>query len=308
MAFYGNDPRPGDNILALLEPGEYVVNRNAARKYKDELEYMNDESAPRYEDGMQMGGNVRGSLLGEYLGLADSIPKVQTGGNISYGGSTSTSPLLTDIFKKMGIQPKQDELERFATYDQSREGVLYEDYAQTVGGAQDIGQAGLAKLGQVAQGMGKGFAGAGMRQSAMEQGRESLMGDFLRQQAAAKSTLFKGVRSEREKYMTDIGQQLSALQEAEGTEAYGTEQLTNPSDSSAPAGWPTSEAYNQWVQAGSNPNSAQAFGWVSQNAGDTPGYKYGSSGNSQVTTTPTQTTTVPTTPDTMYPYQGKQSV
>ena len=67
MACYGSDPRPGDNILALLEPGEYVMNRNAARKHKDELEYMNDESAPRYEDGMQMGGDVRGSLLGEYL-------------------------------------------------------------------------------------------------------------------------------------------------------------------------------------------------------------------------------------------------
>ena len=271
MAFSGNDPRPGDNILALLEPGEYVMNRNAARKHKDELEYMNDESAPRYEDGMQMGGDVRGSLLGEYLGLAESIPRVQGGGSISYGGATSTSPILADIYQQMGIQPKQEELDRFKQYDASREGVLQEDYSQTVGAAQDVGQAGLSQLGQATQQMGKGFSGAGMRGAAMEQGRESLMGDFLKQQAAAKSTLFKGVRSEREQYMTDIGKQLSALQEAEGTEAWGTEQSTNPSGT--PEGWPSVESYNQWVQSGSDPNMATNFGWAAQNAGDVPGYK-----------------------------------
>ena len=220
MAFYGNDSRPGDSILALLEPGEYVVNRNAARKHKDELEYMNEESAPRYEDGMQMGGDVRGSLLGEYLGLAESIPRVQDGGSISYGGATSTAPTLEEIYKQMGIRPTDPNTGRFQEYDPSREGVLYEDYAQSIGGARDVGQAGLGQLGQATQQMGKGFAGAGMRGAAMEKGSESLMGDFLRQQAAAKSTLFKGVRGEREQYMTDIGQQLSALEGAEGTLDY----------------------------------------------------------------------------------------
>ena len=116
--------------------------------------------------------------------------------------------------------PTEANRERFQEYDPSREGVLHEDYAQSVGAAQDVGQAGLGQLGQATQQMGKGFSGAGMRGAAMEQGRESLMGDFLRQQAAAKSTLFKGVRSEREQYMTDIGKQLSALQEAEGTLDY----------------------------------------------------------------------------------------
>tara|TARA_Y100000310_G_scaffold76029_1_gene72455 strand:+ start:30 stop:875 length:846 start_codon:yes stop_codon:yes gene_type:complete len=281
MAFYGSDPRPGDNILALLEPGEYVMNRNAARKHKDELEYMNEESAPRYEDGMQMGGNVRGSLLGEYLGLAEDIPKLQSGGQtLSQGSGTTALPLLSDIYKQMGIQPVEEQMGKFQEYDASREDVLFGDYSRQVAAERAAGQQGMSAAYQASLGMGKGFSGFGGREQGMGQARQGILKDFLSQKAGAESTLFKQVRGEREAYMTDIASQMRALQGEGGTEEYGagaTEATyTAPSETTgqtAPPGWPTSNAYDQWRQAGSDPNTATNYGWQAVNPGDTPGYK-----------------------------------
>ena len=281
MAFYGSDPRPGDNILALLEPGEYVMNRNAARKHKDELEYMNDESAPRYEDGMQMGGNVRGSLLGEYLGLAEDIPKLQSGGQtLSQGSGTTALPLLSDIYKQMGIQPVEEQMGKFQEYDASREDVLFGDYSRQVAAERAAGHQGMSAAYQASLGMGKGFSGFGGREQGMGQARQGILKDFLSQKAGAESTLFKQVRGEREAYMTDIASQMRALQGEGGTEEYGagaTEATyTAPSETTgqtAPPGWPTSNAYDQWRQAGSDPNTATNYGWQAVNPGDTPGYK-----------------------------------
>jgi len=354
MAFYGNDPRPGDNILALLEPGEFVVNRNAARKHKDELEYINDESAPRYEDGMQMGGDVRGSLLGEYLGLAENIPQVsgfwegdkkepidkyrkaeidnfakqflrdkglrmQSGGStLTQGSSTTALPLLSDIYKQMGIQPVEEQMGQFQEYDASREDVLFGDYSRQVAAERAAGQQGMSAAFEASLGMGKGFSGFGGRAQGMGQARKSLLQDFLSQRAGAQSSLFKQVRSERERYMTDIAGQMRNLQSEGGTEDYGTgttdATYTSPTSTTgqtAPEGWPSANAYEQWRQSGSNPNTATSYGYQAPagSTSGTPGYK---SGNSQSTTTPSQTTTVPTTTDTtsssMYddPYQSKQ--
>ena len=56
-----------DSIPAMLEPGEYVLNRNAARAIgKDRLDELNYEDAPR--EGYQFGGQATG-LLGSLLGL-----------------------------------------------------------------------------------------------------------------------------------------------------------------------------------------------------------------------------------------------
>jgi len=284
MAFYGSDPRPGDNILALLEPGEYVMNRNAARKHKDELEYMNDESAPRYEDGMQMGGDVRGSLLGEYLGLAEDIPKLQSGGQtLSQGSGTTALPLLSDIWKQMNIQPVEEQMGQFQEYDASREDVLFGDYSRQVAAERSAGQEGMSAAYQASLGMGKGFSGFGGREQGMGQARQGILKDFLSEKAGAQSTLYKQVRGEREAYMTDIASQMRDLQGQGGTESFGAGAsygtgLTAPSenyDPSAPgpAGWPSKGAYDNWVQAGSNPDDASSFGWQAVNPGDTPGYK-----------------------------------
>ena len=50
--FYGNDPRPGDNQEhpIKVEKDEYVVNRNAARKHRKLLDYINFVDEPRYDN------------------------------------------------------------------------------------------------------------------------------------------------------------------------------------------------------------------------------------------------------------------
>ena len=66
-----------------------------------------------------------------------------------------------------------------------------------------------------------GFAGSGAGQSAQQQARGNIMQDFLSQEGAAKSSLFKGIRGERESWAADVASGLSALQGKDGTEEYG---------------------------------------------------------------------------------------
>ena len=50
-------PYPGDVIDAKLEPGEYVVNRNAVKAIgKKNLDRLNNKVAPRFQEGGQAGG------------------------------------------------------------------------------------------------------------------------------------------------------------------------------------------------------------------------------------------------------------
>ena len=48
--FFGNDPRPGDTEHIVAEKDEYVVNRNAARKHKSLLDFINYVDEPRFDD------------------------------------------------------------------------------------------------------------------------------------------------------------------------------------------------------------------------------------------------------------------
>ena len=60
----------------------------------------------------------------------------------------------------------------------------------------------------------------------------------------------------------------------ESRPTYGTG-LTGGEDydptATAPPGWPSMGAYDNWVQAGSDPNTASNYGWQSTGTGDTPG-------------------------------------
>ena len=53
----------GDKVPAMLEPGEYVVNKKAAAKYSDTLDQMNFQSAPRFQKGGRMPGYAETSML-----------------------------------------------------------------------------------------------------------------------------------------------------------------------------------------------------------------------------------------------------
>ena len=46
----------GDKVPAMLEPGEYVVNKKAAAKYSGTLDQINYQSAPRFQKGGRMPG------------------------------------------------------------------------------------------------------------------------------------------------------------------------------------------------------------------------------------------------------------
>jgi hypothetical protein len=339
--------QPGDSILALLEPGEYVLNRNAVNEIgRENLDELNYEDAPRFDMsqrgqfqvggmlgdmmGMQAGGgdiprfknkkdflNWRTEHLNEYEGdyeglnpdeygialskgpdkerggllriakdqfwkdnrqrlldktgfesgykrsrniftgkypegerlrdleqyyldkkygesLKDSLNiyspllGMQAGGStLSYGGATTETQSLDDIYRRMGMQPIDEQREKFEeqyAYDPTREGVIFEDYGRAITGATQAGQQNLMGAGQkMQQAQAKsGFAGGGAGQQAMSQQRGTIMQDFLSQEGAAKSSLFKGVRSEREQWMADVSSGLNRLQGQEGTEDYSS--------------------------------------------------------------------------------------
>ena len=54
---FGNDPRPGDRQPIMAEKDEYVVNRNAARKHKNLLDFINYVDEPRF-DSREMGDSA----------------------------------------------------------------------------------------------------------------------------------------------------------------------------------------------------------------------------------------------------------
>jgi len=231
---------PGDSILALLEPGEYVLNRNAVDEIgKENLDELNYEDYPRFD--MSQRGQVMmaqtGGMLGDMIGM-------QAGGStLSYGGATTEMQSLEDMYKQMGIQPTPEQREKFEKqykYDPSREGVIFEDYARAITGATQQGQQNLMGAGQkMQQSQAKaGFAGAGGTAQAMTQQRGNIMQDFLAQEGAAKSSLFKGVRAERERWAGDVAAGLGTLQSEGGTNDYTppTGLVYNPAN--APAGYP----------------------------------------------------------------------
>ena len=177
-------------------------------------------------------------------GMLGGILGMQAGGStLSYGGATTEMQSLEDMYKQMGIQPTPEQREKFEKqykYDPSREGVIFEDYARAITGATQQGQQNLMGAGQkMQQSQAKaGFAGAGGTAQAMTQQRGNIMQDFLAQEGAAKSSLFKGVRAERERWAGDVAAGLGTLQSEGGTNDYTppTGLVYNPAN--APAGYP----------------------------------------------------------------------
>ena len=288
-----------DTILSLLEPGEYVLNRNAVDKIgKKALDKINYKEAPRFPNK---------SILSDYLGqqetpnfwtgminslMQDSpkkalgspsrssipvpvdeegmlsndieqqnIPQMslddaiwegtdedfaralgvegyQDGGSVSYGGYESEQPTLNSLYEMFGVMPNKKNEDRFQEYDPSREGVHYEDYDTALDKSKTAGTRGLEQLYAETAGLG-GFAGAGAAEKARGRGRKSLMEDYLSAQKSSSSSLFKSVRDEREKWMREMGGQLSDLERAEGTRRYmgDDEDPTDPTVYEDVGGW-----------------------------------------------------------------------
>ena len=62
----------GDKVPALLEPGEFVVNKKAAEKFGPMLEDINFNKAPRFQNGGQI-GLIRGGGKPLFLGMPEKF-------------------------------------------------------------------------------------------------------------------------------------------------------------------------------------------------------------------------------------------
>ena len=269
-----------DTILSLLEPGEYVLNRNAVDKLgKKALDEINYKEAPRFPDKSILGDYFNQQQVPDFWsGMIDSlmsqepskkqsssqspqqnqssevddameilknkvsryneIPEYQDGGSVSYGGYESEEPTLEGLYEMFGVEPKGEYASRFQEYDPAREGIYHADYQTALDKAQTTGQRGMEQLYEGTAGVG-GFAGSGAAEKARGRGRKSLMEDYLGGQKSAYSSLFKGVRDERERWLKEMGGQLSTLEGTEGTDPYKKTHTPTVDDSVVPSDDPT---------------------------------------------------------------------
>ena len=114
-----------------------------------------------------------------------------------------------------------------------------EDYSRAISDSTKTGQQKLLSQGQkMAQQSAKsGFAGSGAAQAAAVTGRDTIMDDFLSQQSAAQSSLFKGIQSERDAWMKEAGQALNSLESNEGTTDYRATPGYTYNPMNAPSGY-----------------------------------------------------------------------
>ena len=234
-----------DTILSLLEPGEYVLNRNAVKKLgKKVLDEINYEEAPRFpnksilkdyfnesnqnsipkfrrgglawDDDYEGGGGSGGGSGTSTGGSAGGSTNYSGSGNVSYGGYESDLPSLEGLYEMYGITPNAANRKRFKEYDPSREGVFREDYNIALDSAMGKASGAMGDMYEQTAGAGS-FSGSGAAEKALKQSRSSLMKDYLSSQKQAKSGLFKAVRGEREGWLKEQGKMLSDLQGVEGT-------------------------------------------------------------------------------------------
>ena len=206
-------------------------------------------------------GGFKGGGLVDYM-----MPQ-----NYQSGGyATATDP--QQALRQMGMGDVADDPELEAHLEDLPQFGM--GYKQQFGDIMAGGRSSLMGLAQQSrtQQAGTGFAGGGA----------GAVG-----QAMARKELERGVGTKRrgvvEGYQSDL---LSAIADIEqkiggdftfgggGGGELGTG-LTGGEDydptATAPPGWPSIGAYDNWVQSGSDPNTASNYGWQSSGTGDTPG-------------------------------------
>ena len=212
------------------------------------------------------------SLMGQVTGM-------QAGGStLEYGGATTETQSLEDIYRQNNMVPNRQQRPGFEekwAYDPSREGVIFEDYGRTITGATQKGRQNLIGAGQktTLTEAKQGFAGAGGPAQTETQQRGNIMQDFLAQEGAAKSTLFKDVRAERERWATDVTGALGTLEGQGGTSPYDTNvtetaggEQYQSQEAWYQLGFPDETSWQNWVTAGSNPEEMGQYGQDPQSA------------------------------------------
>jgi hypothetical protein len=235
MAGYSKYSRsPGDSILALLEPGEYVLNRNAVDEIgKDNLDDINFEDVPRFDMAQRQVGGMLGDVIGMQWGGSSgssgwdpfSAATTPTATTPSYGGYQAPETDFGSLYDFYGMEPTEAQKEQFEkqyAYDPSRETPFFEDYRAGLetgreAAGVEVGQA-RKTAGQIGKGFGGGFGG---RDVSVQESQESLLAGVEEQRRQAQSTLGQQLRGEKEDWMTAAGAGLSSLQQAEGTKQAG---------------------------------------------------------------------------------------
>ena len=204
-----------DNRIIAAEDGEYVVNNRAVRQpgVRKLLDLLNFGLFPKSPD--------KKSIMGDYLqqsyGHGGPVEEHQP---ISYGGYDVEYPEVGDLYDEFGFEPKEEYLGRFKEYDIGRETPYREEYGTKVGALQRGARSGLGTATEKAMSLGRGFAGFGEREYGMGQTRKSMLGKYLTGKEQAYGTMFKGIRGEREGYLTDMAAQMRHIESIGGTQEH----------------------------------------------------------------------------------------
>jgi len=245
--------------------GGYFSNLIGGRSFGDIM----GQGVSNMLQGLYTTGSLLGGASQPYSKRGGGLIQSLTPKGYQDGGyATATDP--EEALRQMGMEDVVND-RRFKDYleDLPEFGMGYE---QKIGDVMAGGRSGLMDISQQArtQQAGTGFAGGGA----------GAVG-----QARARKELQRGVGTQRrgvvEGYQADL---LSAVAdiEAKGGFEFGEGSyarlgtgLTGGEDydptATAPPGWPSIGAYDNWVQAGSDPNTASNYGWQSTQSGDTPG-------------------------------------
>ena len=207
-------------------------------------------SMPRVGPNHQDGGLVDNMMPQGY----------QDGGPVGNYG-TSTDPLQS--LRQMGMEAEADD-PRLKDYMEDLPKFTM-GYTQKLGDITAGGRSGLLGIGQQArtQQDTTGFAGGGAGAIGQAQSRKEL-----------ERGVATGRRGVVEGYQADLLSALDRIQDEAGI-TFGEQAPYKgvEEEYGAPAGWPSGEAYQQWLDAGGDANNATMYGWQATEPGATPGYK-----------------------------------
>ena len=265
---------PGDSILAMLEPGEYVLNRNAVNAIgKENLDELNFEDIPRF-DGRDRGSSDMDMSL---LSMAQGFVGMQSGGGTMFVPETDFSATaFAELYGMTGIAPVGDEKEKFEAqyeYDPSKELEAQQEMQEALSSVQSGARSQLQglsskRMGQQAK---SGFAGSGVGSGAMDASRESIMGQYQQQQSGLQRGYEDAIEGLRKGFLSDAAGALGNLQAEQGVEDFtgGTEAGTDqyhmtggaPSNPSPMSTYTSTVDGKQWLYRVLLGDMADQTGW-----------------------------------------------
>ena len=240
--------------LGEILPDEIDLDVDVPAMVGPEMEY--NPLSFSYDDMIRY-GNYQGPMMSRKGGgLIDyMVPQMQGGGY-----ATATDPMealrqmgMGDIAEDVRLQDYLTDLPQFG-----------QGYEQKIGDIRTGAQTGLFGLTQQAQAApaATSFAGAGAPQTAMQRQREQMMTKYGQQ----KRGVVEGYQADLLSAIRDIEERAEiTFGSGAGTKGQGTV-----------SGWPSQEAYDNWVAAGADINALTAYGW--SGTGD-PHTQYGQTGD-----------------------------